>query len=254
MAREDFCFTYYDGDAARDKAHMTRLERGAYDDIISAQRKRGHLTLEDIKKVLSKDFEECWPSMEWILKKDEAGKFFIEWVDRSVEKGREHSLKQKEKANKRWNKDKDIPRQSHGIDSAMPLEDGDGVEDELVNEFKGESVRGAQIVPAMGKQFKEKNPDYPLDPDDFPDLLEIAKKIGKWQGLAGSIILNQEKIKLRWGEMVEHIRNDPHLCKYSIPQINKQLKSINQSFSNKGHGKNGKPGFTEKTRDWVNTS
>ncbi len=39
MAKEDFCFTYYDGDAARDMAHMNRLERGAYTDVIISQRK-----------------------------------------------------------------------------------------------------------------------------------------------------------------------------------------------------------------------
>ena len=44
MAKADFCFTYYDGDATRDMAHMNRLERGAYTDVVIQQRQRGHLS------------------------------------------------------------------------------------------------------------------------------------------------------------------------------------------------------------------
>lgn len=142
MAKEDFCFTYYDGDAARDKAHMTRLERGAYDDIISAQRKRGHLSIEDIKRVLSKDFETCWSSLEWILQKDESGKYFIEWVDKSIEKMRFNSKKQKEKADKRWGKDATaMPQHNNGIDSVMPLENGNGNKNLLNSELVKETAR-----------------------------------------------------------------------------------------------------------------
>lgn len=149
MAKEDFCFTYYDGDAARDKAHMNRLERGAYDDIISAQRKRGHLLLEDIKRVLSKDFETCWASLEWILKKDEDGKYYIEWVDKSIDKMRRHSERQKENGRlggrpKNPNetqtkptglktetqlKPKPLKKETQTKHKKKPLEDGDGYED-----------------------------------------------------------------------------------------------------------------------------
>lgn len=140
MAKEDFCFTYYDGDAARDKAHMTRLERGAYDDIISAQRKRGHLSLDDVKRVLSKDFEECWASLEWILKKDAEQKFFIEWVDRSIEKMRANSQKQKEKVDKRWKKDTEpIPRYNQSTETVIPFyEYENGNEDRIEIVFKNE--------------------------------------------------------------------------------------------------------------------
>ena len=134
MAKEDFCFTYYDGDAARDKAHMSRLERGAYDDLISAQRKRGHLSLDDIKKVLSKDFENCWPSMEWILKKDDEGKFFIEWVDKSLEKMRRQSEVQKEKVNKYWKDKKKDTNHILRSNNSISLEEPIVNEDEDVNE------------------------------------------------------------------------------------------------------------------------
>lgn len=132
MAKKDFCFTYYDADAARDMAHMNRLERGAYGDIISAQRKRGHLSRDDIKKVLSGDFEACWPSLEWILETDETGKFFIEWVDKSIEDRKTHSKIQKERIDKYWERKrtelnqsstKHIPRNKVGISVDIPFED-----------------------------------------------------------------------------------------------------------------------------------
>lgn len=142
MAREDFCFTYYDGDAARDKAHMTRLQRGAYDDIISAQRKRGHLSLDDIKRVLSKDFEECWPAMEWILKIDAEQKFFIEWVDKSLAISRENSERQRKRKQEWWDKknkeqnDTTVkPRLDSGTGAVEPkeyeIEIGIGIEKDL---------------------------------------------------------------------------------------------------------------------------
>lgn len=84
MAKEDFCFTYYDGDAARDMSHMNRIERGAYHDIIISQRKFGHLTLDQCRKILSKDFDACWPSIELILNVDEDGKYYIEWLHNSI--------------------------------------------------------------------------------------------------------------------------------------------------------------------------
>jgi hypothetical protein len=95
MAKEDFCFTYYDGDACRDMSHMNRLERGAYNDLVLQQRKFGRLSLEQIKKVLGKDFEECWPSVNLVLIFDETEqKYFIEWLEKSVKKMRAHAQHQ----------------------------------------------------------------------------------------------------------------------------------------------------------------
>lgn len=145
MAKEDFCYTYYDGDAARDKAHLNRLQRGAYDDLISAQRKFGHLTIEQIKRVLGNDFEYCWEPLQWILCVDGEGKLYIEWVERSVEKMRRHSKKQKENAEKRWKKDATaFPPHHSGISQTpsqtMPLEDGNGDENENKNFGKFENL------------------------------------------------------------------------------------------------------------------
>ena len=135
MAKEDFCFTYYDGDAARDVAHMTRLCRGAYHDLVIMQRKVGPMTMGQIKMVLSSDFDTCWPLIEFILKTTDDQKYFIEWVEKSVKKSREHSEKQAEKIKQYWedvkngkilrNK-KSIPQYKNKSDLDIPLEDGNG--------------------------------------------------------------------------------------------------------------------------------
>jgi hypothetical protein len=91
MAKEDFCFTFYDGDAARDVAHMDRTERGGYFDLVISQRKFGKLSLDRIKKTLGKDFESIWESIEIVLSKDDEGFYFIEWLENSLAKMRKHS-------------------------------------------------------------------------------------------------------------------------------------------------------------------
>lgn len=129
MAKSDFCFTYYDGDAARDKAHMNRLERGAYDDFISAQRKFGHLSKKIIQKVLSSDFENCWEALELILKVDGTGNFYIEWLEISIKKAAQHSEHQREngkKGGRPKSKPKHNPNETQTITQKKPLEDGDG--------------------------------------------------------------------------------------------------------------------------------
>lgn len=119
----DFYFKYYDAEAARDKAHMNRLQRGAYDDLISAQRKFGHLTAQQIKSVLGNDFEACWTAIEWILNKDETGNYFIKWLDISLEKSRQYSEMQKKKKQKYWDDKKTDEKQLlyNGTTTEQPL-------------------------------------------------------------------------------------------------------------------------------------
>ena len=101
----DPAFLYYDGDAARDTSHMSRLERGCYFDIIQAQRKFNGVTLEQGRKILGKDFEKCWPQIELILQK-EGDVFFIEWVRDAIEKRAKNSETQKRKIQDYWDRKK----------------------------------------------------------------------------------------------------------------------------------------------------
>lgn len=255
MAKEDFCFTYYDGDAARDKAHMTRLERGAYDDIISAQRKRGHLSLDDIKRVLSKDFNECWASLEWILKKDAEQKFFIEWVDKSIAKMRANSKKQKEKVDKRWKKDTEsIPRYNHGKETVVPFyEYENGNEDGIENVLEGGA--GETLEPLKDEPFSIE-PDLPLPPAtlEAAELNQFTLTRNK----------NTEHLKQQWEVfIVERIHDPPEkrrqyrqlsdLTSYFLNWVrNKHPNATNQRTSTGGNST--KPGTSEarieRAKNW----
>lgn len=257
MAKEDFCFTYYDGDAARDKAHMTRLERGAYDDIISAQRKFGHLSLMVIKKTLGSDFDTCWFSLELILKVDDEGKYYIEWVKKSVEKAQSHSKKQKDNAGKRWQKkeektDESMPPHASGISQTdantyakpMPLEDGDGNgdEDENVVEDFGKSEN---LLPKMFAVWKKHNPTYPgEEASDFPALREISEFICKQSGIpyqprepdVHTAVLHA------WDTISAWVAADKFYRGHNLQQISKYRQSIVKKISDEASSSKGKPG------------
>jgi hypothetical protein len=229
VAKEDFCYTHYDGDEARDMAHMNRLERGAYTDLRVFQRKVGHLSLDQIKKVLSKDFEECWPGIELVLKQDEDGKYFIEWLENSLQRAKRHSSKQSNNGKNGGRPPKNKPKQNPDETQTKPNEGG-----------VGETIPQG-IVPDMLQQFKALNPDYPTDQTtDFPALLETAKKIASWQKLPGDVTRpkNIEPIKCRWGELVVFIRAHTLFGGYSLSQVNKHFQSIVQSFNSDRNGKN----------------
>lgn len=171
MAKEDFCFTYYDGDAARDKAHMTRLERGGYDDIISAQRKFGRLTMDIIRRVLGSDFQSCWANIEIVMMKDEEGKYYIEWVENSVNSMRKNSKKQKEKIENYWNdvKSGKIQRNKKNGTAVIPQ-----YKKEHTTEIPLEDVYGNEYVLEKEGGVGEEKPG--LSPDGFFSD-QIDKKI-----------------------------------------------------------------------------
>lgn len=131
MAKEDFCFTYYDGDAARDTTHMNRLERGAYHDFIISQRKFGHVTLDQVKKILGKDFNDCWPAMELIMKTDADGKFYVEWLDTSIVQMRKHAKKQSENKKGKTKANQTESKQEPNLIQTNPLGDENGNEYEI---------------------------------------------------------------------------------------------------------------------------
>lgn len=171
MAKEDFCFTYYDGDAARDTTHMNRLERGAYHDIIISQRKFGHLTLDQVKKILGKDFAECWPAIELIMKVVD-GKYFIEWLETSIQKMRRHAKKQSENKKGKTKINQPETKPEPELNQTNPLESGDGYENVFEEnnkepDFKKPDVEGDEII-------------FPLDTIQVRELWANWKKY-RWR-------------------------------------------------------------------------
>lgn len=246
MAKEDFCFTFYDGDATRDASHMNRLERGAYYDLIIAQRKFGRLSIDQIKKVLGKDFDDVWPALELSLLLAD-GFYYIEWIENSLEKSRKHSLRQSKNGQNGGRPPKNKPKQNPDEtqikanlnpteSQKKPLGTGDGNEEGDIDFGKSENLFNPHsLVGEMAGRFKAENQGYFFDNDKDPAAIaEIAGKIHKWKSMSGYFTdtKNAEEIKLRWGEIIIHVKADSHLSKYSLVQINKHFSSITQSLSN----------------------
>jgi hypothetical protein len=193
MAKEDFCFTYYDGDSLRDMSHMMdRVERGAYHDILLQQRKFGHLTIDQIKRFLGRDFEQCWPSLEVVMRTDDQGKYFVEWLENSILKMRANSKKQSEKgseggkakarnyqtrtksvASDQPNASQGVPVVQNSNHPAKPLEDG--------NVYEGENGLESE-TDSFGKCENLFIGDVPADVAEFVNSLNPSGKSAKaWQ-------------------------------------------------------------------------
>jgi hypothetical protein len=135
----DPAFLFYPGDASEDTQFMNRLERGAYFDLLKAQKKFAKFTIEMIKKVLGQDFEACWPAIELVLVKD-GEYYFIKWVADAIQKRKDHAAKQSERIKEYWrkkNKSKTEPIPNHGNSTELPLEIGNEIGNENTKEIKG---------------------------------------------------------------------------------------------------------------------
>jgi hypothetical protein len=171
--QKDPAFLFYDGDAARDVSHMNRLERGCYFDLIQAQKKFGGYTVEQARKILGKDFESCWGSLELILT-IENGVFFIGWLRVSIEKRKEHAEIQRKKIQKYWDEknNKVIPKNYHGITVEIPLEDenANAIENENVKEIKKDrGVGKGRFIPPTLEEVKDycRERNSVIDPETF---------------------------------------------------------------------------------------
>ena len=266
MAKSDFCFTYYDGDAARDMAHMNRLERGGYSDIIISQRKFGHMTIERIKRILGGDFDQIWESIEVVMTKDDEGLYFIEWLENSVDKmkresrlqsengkkgGRPVKNEQEEKPNKSEVKANQKPKQSE----LKPLEDGNGYGDVIVIKDEKENGGGNEVWPEKIKKpptlftllkesFLQKVQDngsvYSFGPKDGVNLSQIQKKINDLYLARGKGLDSDEDKAAGFKWILEHITDKWILDNFSIPIINSKWNEIINQVSRKNGNSNDK--------------
>lgn len=207
---KDPAFLFYDGDAARDVSHMTRLERGAYFDLIQAQRKFGGYTVEQARKILGKDFEDVWPSLELILCKDDDGRYFIEWVSESIKNRKEHAEKQRARIQDYWDKKKKnyttvIPRNNDGITAVIPLES------EIESEIENESKKGnKQTLFPINFSFEQ-----------FWNLYD--KKVGL-----------KSKIQKKWEALSDKEREAAmsHIPEYKKAQPDKKFRKDPETYLN----------------------
>lgn len=132
---KDPAFLFYPGDASNDTQFMNRLERGAYFDLIKAQRLFGGYTAVQLRKVLGSDFEAVWPALELVLQFD-GEKYFIGWLAESISKRDSYSKKQSERVKARWNND--------GNTAVLPkkeIENEIEIEDVIEKEQRAKKIR-----------------------------------------------------------------------------------------------------------------
>ncbi len=188
---KDPAFLYYDGDAAKDMAHMNRLERGAYIDLVHAQKKFGRLSLDIIKKVLGRDFDNCWVSIELILTRIDE-KYFIEWLENSIARRENFSESRRQNRRKKDQKGtcvEDMMNISEHMNKIcethvehMEIE----IENEIIIEEENEKTNvpvsaetdNPYLIPAMMQTWQKHKTLYPVQNDkDFPALQGIAEFI-----------------------------------------------------------------------------
>jgi len=123
---KDPAFLFYPGDASNDTQFMNRLERGAYFDLVKAQRLFGGYTTVQLRKILGNDFETVWPALELVLERD-GDLYFVGWLRSSISKRDDYSKKQSERVKKRWNNDGNtvvLPKKENEIGIENRIESG----------------------------------------------------------------------------------------------------------------------------------
>lgn len=90
------------------------------------------------------------------------------------------------------------------------------------------------LIGDMRLEWQNQNPRCFIDENENKELLAIARKINNWLGHPGPVteFNNIESTGLKWVDIVKHCKEDPHLQKYSIAQVNKHFSSVIQSLNN----------------------
>lgn len=252
---KDPAFLFYDADAAKDVSHMNRLERGAYFDLIQAQRKFRGYTVEQARKILGRDFDEVWPALELILGQDELGLFYIEWVRESMEKRTKYSEKQRLRIQDYWDKKKkkyDDPSLYRGITADIPYVNENAIVNTEVNTFNEIPKWENMIVVEMMKVWKGRKPGYAeIKNVDYPALLIIAYYIAGRKGWTQESVVNINEINVldSWKTMVDFIIKDNFFCSKTLSTIGSDKMMQNLEESMKGPPKEGNRQNGESAED-----
>lgn len=159
---KDPAFLFYPNDWAGGTQWMTRLERGAYLDLLLYQVSNTCFSLDDAKRVLGADFDACWPRIkEKFLEKN--GKFFNAKLTEVIEKRRNFT---ESRRNNRLSSDKHLLNTSKTLVKQVGNGNGNGNgnEDEKKGMFRKPAV--AEIT-AYCAERKNK-----VDPQGFWDFYE----------------------------------------------------------------------------------
>lgn len=206
---KDPAFLFYPGDWLGGTMTFNRSHKGAYMDVLMAQFNCGHLTIEDIKTVLTHDFELMWESkLKRKFIQDSEGRYFNEKLEKELvarknfTESRRKNLIKKERTDK-----KHPPHMEPHIDDHM--EDGDrnedvisiefdvfwnsydkkvGKKEKLENKWVGLSAKDRELIMNYIPKYKQSQPDkkYRKNPETFlnnkswlDEIIQISKPESK---------------------------------------------------------------------------
>lgn len=239
MARNDHWFKFYYHRILVSCFGWKDDEIGAYIKLLIHQFDKGFIPKEEkeLKRIIT-SYNKNWPLLSAKFKEVEPGKLINDVMDEVRTERNERAKKDKKNGSKGGRPKKpsglivgsENERHIYSNSISNSQKKDDGMEEEKNDAF---------IVPGMITMWKENNPKaFIRIDDDFPIMLDIAKSLKEWMELDGDLVLdeNAEKIKHRWGEIVEFLCEDSFLKNYSLVQISKHLASVIQSFNNRENG------------------
>lgn len=256
MSRHDPAFLFYPGDASEDTQHMNRLERGAYFDILKAQKRFGKFTFDHIKKICGNDFENVWSALKMCLTHEE-DMFFIGWVNDAIENRRAYSESRRNNRKGSKKEDNSIISASQEKDmkniSTTHVEDmgngnGNGNENtNTVSEVKGvegekeTTPHGPQIhtgpsvliVPELKGVWMKHRRNYQFDlHKDAQPLRLIGEAIAKGENVSAYDFEGVNQIKQTFETLVEWSLTHNLFKNYQLSQFERYFQSICDTFRN----------------------
>lgn len=266
MAGRDPAFLYYDADVALDVAHMDRLERGCYFDLVQMYRKYHGYTMVQIRKILGNDYDKCWNAIELVLVYDESDqKYHVPWLRQSLEKKAQRNEKQRKNVQTRWDRAKTqkptpengdtmvIPSYDSGNTNSIPIietvtETKKGLEDDVGGTggeevgregfFQGGLPPATPLPGAMLDCFVKAFPSYPMQAvKDYTACLQLGYQLADQLGCPWETANNgrMEEVLRKWEEIVAWIPTSPWFHTKSLSFLNDKFQDLIQA---KNNGKN----------------
>jgi hypothetical protein len=252
MARKDPAFLFYPGDASEDTQFLNRLERGAYFDVLKAQKRFRRFSYDQLKKVLGTDFETVWPALKICLSHEE-DMFFIKWVEESIAKRSEYSESRRNNRKGDKSSEKGNISNSHEEDmnnicetSVSHMGNGNGninvnkEEERGVGEEEGNAPiatitpgAGVLIVPELKAIWTKHRKTYQFDQKkDAQPLRQIGEAIARAEAVSAYEMPGIDRIKQIFEAVVVWSLGHNLYKNFQLSQFEKYFQTICDTFKN----------------------
>ena len=239
---KDPAFLFYPSDFLTGVSDLTMEERGIYITLLCLQHQKGRLSEKMIRLchgIIPAD----------VLQKfsiDENGLYYNVRLEQEIEKRKQHSEKQRNRALDGWKKRKNNDATADA--TALPLENRNKNDNTLHNlkGGMGENMGQNLLIPEMQKIFCESNAGYVPDSQmDFLPLMTIAKFVlKKFFPGESDVVKNKDAILEKWRGICGWISQNNFYKTKPLKTIANQIQEILQSpenGTNKSSNSNGTP-------------